>query len=135
MAEERTGVGAAPPSAASVELPKGVGGALVRYRVMAYVTGTLLILLVFVAMPIKYLGHNDTPVAVIGQVHGYLYMVYLVAAADLARRVRFSLARMVAMFLAGVVPTLAFFCERRVTGWVHERVARQPASSGEATSL
>ncbi|MBO0829337.1 MAG: DUF3817 domain-containing protein [Streptosporangiales bacterium] len=107
--------------AVSAELPKGVGGALVRYRVMAYVTGTLLILLVFVAMPVKYLGHDDTPVAIIGQVHGYLYMVYLVAAADLARRVRFSLTRMVAMFLAGVVPTLAFFCERRVTGWVRER--------------
>jgi integral membrane protein len=123
VTEERTSVGAAPTGAAAVDLPKGVGGALVRYRVMAYVTGTLLILLVFVAMPIKYLGHNDTPVAIIGQVHGYLYIVYLLAAADLARRVRFSLTRMVAMFLAGVVPTLAFFCERRATGWVKERVS------------
>lgn len=123
MTEERTSVGAAQAGAVPVELPKGVGGALVRYRVMAYVTGTLLILLVFVAMPIKYLGHNDVPVAIIGQVHGYLYIIYLVAAADLARRVRFSLTRMVAMFLAGVVPTLAFFCERRVTGWIHERIS------------
>lgn len=121
MAEERANVGAAPADAASAPLPKGVGGALVRYRVMAYVTGTLLILLVFVAVPIQVLG-NDTPVAILGQVHGYLYMVYLVAAADLARRVRFSLTRMVAMFLAGVVPTLAFFCERRVTGWIRERL-------------
>jgi integral membrane protein len=122
VTEERTSAGAAPAGAAPAALPKGVGGALVRYRVMAYVTGTLLILLVFVAMPIKYIGHDDTPVAIVGQVHGYLYMVYLVAAADLARRVRFSLTRMVAMFLAGVVPTLAFFCERRVTGWIRERV-------------
>ncbi|MQA78119.1 MAG: DUF3817 domain-containing protein [Streptosporangiales bacterium] len=99
---------------------KSVRGALVRYRVMAYVTGVLLITLVFVAMPLDRIWHIPEPVAVIGQVHGYLYMVYLVAAADLARRVRLSFTRMVAMFLAGVVPTVAFFCERRVTRWVKE---------------
>ncbi|MQA02132.1 MAG: DUF3817 domain-containing protein [Streptosporangiales bacterium] len=98
-------------------------GALTRYRVMAYVTGVLLILLVFVAMPLKYLGGIEWPTVVIGQVHGYLYMIYLVAAVDLARRVRFSFQRMVAMFLAGVVPTVAFFCERRVTRWARERYA------------
>ncbi|MGH3095744.1 MAG: DUF3817 domain-containing protein [Streptosporangiales bacterium] len=101
-------------------------GALLRYRTMAWITGTLLMTLVFAAVPIKYLGHNDTPVAIIGQIHGYLYIVYLVAAADLARRVRFSFKRMVGMFLAGVVPTLAFFCERRVTGWVHEYEQTHP---------
>lgn len=94
---------------------------------MAWVTGVLLITLVFIAMPIEYIGHNDTPVAIIGQVHGYLYIVYLVAAADLARRVRFSFKRMVAMFLAGLVPTVAFFCERRVTGWVREYEQRETA--------
>lgn len=108
-------------AAEPTELPKGVRAALTRYRVLAYVTGVLLILLIFVAMPIDRFLHNDKPVAIIGQVHGYLYMVYLVAAADLARRVRFSFKRMVAMFLAGVVPTVAFFCERRVTRWVRER--------------
>lgn len=95
---------------------------------MAWVTGTLLIVLVFFAVPMEYIGHNDTPVAIIGQIHGYLYIVYLIAAADLARRVRFSFKRMVAMFLAGLVPTVAFFCERRVTSWVAEyehRIAAQ----------
>lgn len=99
---------------------KSVRGALIRYRVMAYVTGVLLIALVFVAVPLDRIWHIPEPVAVIGQIHGYLYMVYLVAAADLARRVRLSFRRMVAMFLAGVVPTVAFFCERRVTRWVTE---------------
>lgn len=106
--------------ASTGERKKSVHGALIRYRVMAYVTGVLLIALVFVAMPLDRIWHIPEPVAVIGQVHGYLYMVYLVTAADLARRVRLSFLRMVAMFLAGVVPTVAFFCERRVTRWVTE---------------
>lgn len=116
---------AASPSA----FPKGVRGALTRYRVMAYVTGVLLILLVFVAVPLNHFAHVSWPSAVIGQVHGFLYIVYLVAAADLARRVRLTFKRMVAMFLAGVVPTLAFFCERRVTRWAGEHAAHTSRSA------
>ena len=34
--------------------------ALIRYRVMAYVVGDLLIVLVCVGMPLKYIGHDDS---------------------------------------------------------------------------
>ena len=38
--------------------------ALLRYRVMAYVVGTLLIVLTCIGMPMKYLGGNDSVVTV-----------------------------------------------------------------------
>ena len=34
---------------------KGIRSALVRYRVMAYVVGVLLVVLVLVGMPLKYI--------------------------------------------------------------------------------
>jgi integral membrane protein len=89
-------------------------GALTRFRVMAYLTGTMLLLLVFVAMPIKYVGDNDGPVAVVGAIHGWLFVIYLVTVFQLAYQLRWSLARGALVALAGVVPFASFLAERRV---------------------
>ena len=101
--------------AATVTLSPKVAGALLRYRVMAYVTGTMLVLLVFVAIPIDRWGHEHGPVAVIGTAHGFLYAVYLLAAFDLALRARFRAVGTVLVLLAGTVPLVSFVAERMVT--------------------
>jgi hypothetical protein len=41
-----------------------VHGALIRYRIIAWIVGVVLLVLVLVAMPVKYLGHNDALVAI-----------------------------------------------------------------------
>ncbi|HEV7933902.1 MAG TPA: DUF3817 domain-containing protein [Actinomadura sp.] len=89
--------------------------AVVRYRAMAYVVGTLLIVLVFVAVPLKYLGGQPTLSSIVSPVHGLLYMVYLAFAFDLYRKAGWPLSRMVTMVSAGLVPFLAFFIERKIT--------------------
>lgn len=89
--------------------------ALVRYRVIAYVVGVLLIVLAFVAMPLKYLFDQPELVRWVGQVHGFAYMVYLVLTFDLARRVGWTLRRTVLFMLAGTVPVASFLAERRAT--------------------
>jgi integral membrane protein len=86
-----------------------------RYRVIAYVVGVMLLVLVFVAMPLKYLGGDPSAVNVVGPLHGFLYVVYLLGAFDLARRVRWSLGRMVMVALAGTIPFLSFYAERKVS--------------------
>ena len=47
---------AAESTAAPATVSPKVQGALTRYRVMAYVVGVMLVLLVAVAMPLKYLA-------------------------------------------------------------------------------
>ena len=93
----------------------GVRGALLRYRILAYIVGTGLLILVFIGMPLKYWGHSNGVVAVVGPLHGFLYLVYLLFALDLWRRERWSLTRLVAMVAAGFVPGLAFVVERIMT--------------------
>ena len=51
---------------------------------------------------------------IVAPIHGYLYLVYLVAAADLARRAHWRLGRILMVVAAGFVPTLAFIIEHRV---------------------
>ncbi len=86
-----------------------------RYRVMAYVVGTLLVLLVCLAVPLKYFADQPTLTTVLGIAHGYLYALLLVTIADLWRRRRFPLSAVVLVALAGTVPFLSFYAERQIT--------------------
>ncbi len=90
-------------------------GELTRFRVFAWVTGVALVVLVFVAMPLKYLGDDDRLVRVVGVAHGWLYLAYLVTAFTVAYRLRWPPGRTVLLLLAGTVPFMSFVAERRVT--------------------
>lgn len=89
--------------------------ALNAYRVMAYVTGIGLVILVCIAMPLKYLADIRQPVAIVGAMHGFFYMGYVVCTLVLAERCRWSPLRAVLVALAGTIPFLSFYAERRVT--------------------
>ncbi len=104
-----------------------MSGALIRYRVMAYAVGIGLLVLVLIGMPLQYGADKPGVVAVVGPIHGFLYIVYLLAALDLARRARFSLPQLAAMVGAGFLPFLAFFVEHRVTRRVDDLLVEAAA--------
>ena len=88
-------------------------GALTRFRVMAYVVGVFLLLLV-VAMVLKYAADMDGAMKVVGPIHGFLYAIYLVISVDLALKLRWSIKGTALVLLAGTVPFLSFWAERKV---------------------
>ena len=88
--------------------------ALTRFRIIAWIVGVLLIVLT-VGTVLKYTIDDDTIVALVGPAHGFLYMAYLVLAADLARRARWTIGFTLLVLLAGTVPFLSFVAERVVT--------------------
>ncbi len=84
------------------------------YRVMAYVTGVVLIVLCVLA--ISQVWVNDAAVVnVVGTVHGLLYIVYLLVSYPLTRRLRLTPAPTVAVLLAGTIPVMTFIVERRIS--------------------
>ena len=107
---------------------------LTRYRVMAYVTAVLLIVLVFVGLPLQAAGH---PVVArdVGFLHGFLYLVYLVVAFELTRRMHIPIIQTVLVLLAGTIPFGAIYAERRLTKLYNtrERQAARAASAAAAT--
>lgn len=102
-------------------------GALIRYRVMAFVVGTALILLTIVIIFQAFGAHVKLAEEIVAPVHGYLYLVYLAAAADLARRAHWKLGRILVVVAAGFVPTLAFIVEHRVYLQMQAEWAREAA--------
>jgi integral membrane protein len=102
---------AAAPTAESVR------GALLRYRVMAFVVGVTLLLFCF-ALVLKYLTKSIESDSVVAIAHGWLFMVFVLLGLDLGFRMRWSVGRLALMTLSGMVPFLSFYAEHKVTGWV-----------------
>jgi integral membrane protein len=96
--------------------------ALARYRVLAYVVGVGLVVLVCVGVPLKYLAGIPAVVEVVGPLHGFLYLVYLLSVGDLSIRARWSPVRTILVMLAGTVPFLSFVAERATTRHVQARL-------------
>jgi integral membrane protein len=115
-----------------VQIPKPVLGALLRYRIVAYVVGVGLIVLVLIGVPLKYAANFDGVVAVVGPLHGFLYIVYLLLTLDLARRIRLNPLVTVLVMLAGTIPFLSFVGERVISHYVMAP-ARKSSPAAETT--
>jgi integral membrane protein len=90
------------------------------YRVLALIVGVLLIVGT-VGSVLKYLlpdgsalqqlGEDLTPVWLI---HGWIYIVYVVVAFVLTQKARWTIPQFLLMMVAGLIPGLIFWVERRV---------------------
>lgn len=113
------------PRGLVVDDPDGVRPRLTFFTVMAFIVGVGLLVLV-VEMVLSYgfgMKGDDNPLSWWPQPHGFVYMVYLVATALLGFKVGWSLPRMVLVMLAGCVPFLSFWVERRVAREVEAGLA------------
>jgi integral membrane protein len=98
-------------------------GPLTRYRVMATVVGVLLIVLILIGVPLKYLTADGSDLQHLGEwittylgiAHGWLYMIFLVTAFWLSRKARWDLPFTVVTLLCGTIPIASFWAEHRAT--------------------
>ncbi len=98
---------------------------LTRYRVMAYATAIMLLLLCG-CMIMKYgFGTGENVTLAVAQLHGFLYIIYLVFAFELGQKARWSFGKLLWVLVAGTIPTAAFFVERKVTREVGPLIAGQ----------
>jgi len=92
-------------------------------RLVALVEAVSYLLLLGIAMPLKYVWHEPMAVRVLGMAHGvlFLWMVWLLI------RARFEadspIGRVLLVFVASLIPLWPFFLDRRVRGWLAEPVA------------
>jgi integral membrane protein len=92
-----------------------IRAALLRYRVIALVVGTVLVVLTVVAAPLKYAADEPTFSNVGWPIHGALFIFYCGATLDLAIRRKWPVRRTLLVMLAGTIPVMTFVAERKVT--------------------
>lgn len=104
---------------------KGTPGALIRYRITAWIVSVLLIVLFCIGIPLQYAGGHRGVDAIVGVIHGvFFYPLYLILTLDLARRVKMSPVRTALTMVAGTVPFVSIMAERATTRWVSTRSQR-----------
>ena len=85
--------------------------ALARFKFIAYVAGVVLILFT-IEITLKYSGILEIPW--FAQLHGIVYMVYVVIAFDMSRRAKLSLRETFLILIAGTIPVMSFVAESRI---------------------
>jgi integral membrane protein len=93
-----------------------------RLRLITFLEGVSLLLLIFVAVPIKYYGDDPSWVKAIGPVHGALFVLFVFVALRFAVEESWSLWETVSrVFLASFVPFGTFVVDHQVLRPAYER--------------
>ncbi|MGW1764886.1 DUF3817 domain-containing protein [Streptomyces sp. NPDC002073] len=96
---------------------------LTRYRVMAFATAIMLLVLC-TCMIFKYGFDKGADLTfVVSQVHGVLFMIYLVFAFDLSSKAKWPFGRMLWVMVSGTIPLAAFFVEKNVRAEIEPLVS------------
>ncbi|MCC3151535.1 DUF3817 domain-containing protein [Hymenobacter sp. BT770] len=85
-----------------------------RLRLIAFLEGVSLLVLLGIAMPLKYLAGQPTAVRYVGMAHGLLFVLYVVLVIQVAMQQRWSFGKMALALLASVVPFGTFWADRRL---------------------
>ena len=85
-----------------------------RLRVIAFIEGVSFLLLLGVAMPLKYFAGLPAAVQIVGWIHGVLFVLYLLAVAEVTVKHRWSLAMGAVALIASLIPFGTFLLDARL---------------------
>ncbi|MCD8795224.1 DUF3817 domain-containing protein [Mammaliicoccus sciuri] len=95
------------------------------FRFTGYLEGGSLLLLVFIAMPIKYMLSNPNVVSVLGMIHGGLFSMYVIMILVMALIVRIHIKWPVIAFITAFIPFGTFIFDHFfVNGKSYEKITQ-----------
>ncbi len=90
-----------------------ISTALGRLRLIGWLEGVSFLLLLGVAMPLKYLWGMPEPVRIIGMAHGVLFIVYVAAALQVTVELSWGWTRAALVVAASLVPFGTFYADTK----------------------
>ena len=85
-----------------------------NFRIISLIEGLSFLVLLFVAMPLKYQWGYPEAVSMVGMTHGMLFMAYVILAGVVGQRQGWSDRFMFVVVLAGMLPFGCFVLEQRL---------------------
>ena len=79
------------------------------FRIVGWLEGTSFLILLFIAMPLKYHWHMPMAVRVVGMAHGILFLAYLFAAYNVASRLDWPFRKQAQAYVAAFLPFGTFW--------------------------
>ena len=100
-------------------------------RTVALIEGASFLMLLFVAMPLKYFAGMPMAVKVVGWIHGALFVVVVAVLVWTMIAARWPITRGALVFVAALVPFGPFVIDRRMKGYADDFEARGGAGGGD----
>ncbi|MEN8880863.1 MAG: DUF3817 domain-containing protein [Polaribacter sp.] len=83
------------------------------FRVVSFLEGISYLLLLFVAVPIKYFNGDDSYVKLLGMPHGLFFMLYIVLAIVIQKQMKWNAKTLGIVMLASIIPFGTFYIDKR----------------------
>lgn len=84
-----------------------------RFRSIALAEGVSFLILLFIAMPLKYMSGMPEPVKFFGWIHGVLFVAYLITLLQVWIDKKWSFKQVVIAFFASLLPFGTFVMDRQ----------------------
>lgn len=81
------------------------------FRIIAFLEGLSYILLLFVAVPVKYLLEDPSYVKILGMPHGILFVAYIALAFLIRPELKWNSNTFVFVLLASLIPFATFYVD------------------------
>jgi integral membrane protein len=86
---------------------------LKSFKIIALLEGISLLVLLFFAMPMKYLMAEPIYVKTVGMAHGLLFIAYVILAVMLKIEYNWKVKKLFIVFIASVIPFGTFYVEKK----------------------
>jgi integral membrane protein len=93
------------------------------FRKIAFAEGVSFLVLLLIAMPLKYLASMPMAVTIVGGLHGLLFITFIVMAWEVKREYKKDWGWVVKSFIASIVPFGTFWMDH--TQWKREEAVAQ----------
>jgi integral membrane protein len=84
-----------------------------RFRIICFLEGLSYLVLLLIAMPLKYYAGNPEPVRIIGMAHGLLFILYVLLAVQVKIEHKWSILKFLLALLASLIPVGTFYFDRK----------------------
>jgi len=85
-----------------------------RLRLVGFVEGVSFLLLLFIAMPLKYIWGMPLAVRVIGSIHGALFLLFIYYIIQASTEKNWSRREVLLALLSSVIPFGTFYADARL---------------------
>ncbi|WP_306567766.1 DUF3817 domain-containing protein [Flavobacterium lindanitolerans] len=88
-----------------------------RLRLLGYVEGLSLLVLLFIAVPLKYAAENPSLSKIIGPTHGALFLLFIINTLSVGVEQQWQFRKTTyKVLLACIIPFGTFYIDRKILG-------------------
>ena len=81
------------------------------FRIISYLEGISYILLLFIAVPIKYYANNPTLVKLLGMPHGLLFVAYVILSLVNSKKHNWNFSKTLVVLISSIIPFGTFYVD------------------------